>query len=110
MPKEIIWKSTLPEPELPRSSLIQYLIGGKGQTPLKQYDDSLPAFIDGFTGKKLTRGELKDGALRLAGALGKLGLKKGSTVCIFGPNSLDWARAAFGSMAAGVTISPANAA
>lgn len=110
MPKQIIWKSTIPAPELPESSLIQYLIGGAGQTPLQQFDDSLPAFIDGFTGKALTRGQLKDGALRLAGALGKLGLGKGSTVCIWGPNSVNWARAAFGAMAAGVTISPANAA
>ncbi|EJT49156.1 AMP binding protein [Trichosporon asahii var. asahii CBS 2479] len=110
MPKQIIWKSTIPAPELPESSLIQYLIGGAGQTPLPQFDDSLPAFIDGFTGKALTRGQLKDGALRLAGALGKLGLGRGSTVCIFAPNSVNWARAAFGAMAAGVTISPANAA
>lgn len=110
MPKQIIWKSTLSEPELPKTSLIQYLIGGKGETPLKQFDDSLPAFIDGLTGKAVTRGELKDGALKLAGALSSLGLGKGSTVCIWGPNSINWARAAFGAMAAGVTISPANAA
>lgn len=44
MPKQIIWKSTIPAPELPESSLIQYLIGGAGQTPLPQFATrSLPS-------------------------------------------------------------------
>jgi long-subunit acyl-CoA synthetase (AMP-forming) len=66
------------------------------------------AFIDGLTDRKLTRAQVKDGALRLAGGLKKLGLKTGDVACIHGLNSLEWINAMLGCQAARVIASPAN--
>jgi long-subunit acyl-CoA synthetase (AMP-forming) len=48
--------------------------------------------------------------LRLATGMRSLGVRKGDVACLWGPNSLEWAQTAYGCMAAGVTVSPANAA
>lgn len=96
------------QPPLPEVSLFSYLTGVGGPSPLPQFSPDLPAFIDGATDRVLTRGELITNALKIAGSLHALGLGKGSTACIWGFNSLPWAQAVYGCLAAGVTLSPAN--
>jgi len=115
-----IYTSPDPAPFLPQQSVFQYLLPDSPElSPLPSFDSSLPAFIDGKTGETLSRGDVKSIALRLAAALrgaelggeGEgLGLKFGDTACIWSFNSLEWALTAYGLLAAGVTISPANAA
>jgi hypothetical protein len=46
--------------------------------------------------------------LSLGAGLHQLGVKRGSTACIWGYNSIEWVLAAYGSIAGGVTVSPAN--
>lgn len=107
---EIIYESDYTPPAvLPRSSLFRYLFPDTpGESPLPPFDPALPAYIDGLDGRVLSRGELEDGALRLASGLASLGLKRGDVACLWGMNSLEWIRAAFGCMAAGLCVSPAN--
>ena len=98
-------------PPLPRCSLFEYLFptsGSKEVSPAAKLDDSAVAFIDGLTDRKLTRAQVKDGALRLAGGLKKLGLNHGDVACIHGLNSLEWVNAIMGCQAARVIVSPAN--
>jgi acyl-CoA synthetase (AMP-forming)/AMP-acid ligase II len=107
----IIYKAASPAPYLPQLGLFDYLFPrAPGISPAPQFDPSLPAFIDGLDGSVLTRGELEDGALRLATGIRSLGVRRGDTVCLWGLNTPPWARTAFGLMATGVTITPANAA
>jgi acyl-CoA synthetase (AMP-forming)/AMP-acid ligase II len=104
-----IYESDYPTPFLPQMSVFQYLLpDAPGLSPLRQFDPSLPAFIDGRDGKTVSRGQLKDTALRLGAGLHQLGVKRGSTACIWGYNSIEWVLAAYGSIAGGVTVSPAN--
>ncbi|KAL1405238.1 hypothetical protein Q8F55_008864 [Vanrija albida] len=111
MPVHTIYTSDLPRPHLPRQSFFSYISpGAPTDSPLAQYDPSLPAYVDGLTGRTITRGAVHDGALRLAGGLKALGVRRGDTACVWGPNSVEWAQAAFGVLAAGVVLSPANAA
>lgn len=111
MPIQTIYTSDLPAPPLPRTSFFNYVSpSSAADSPLQRFDPSLPAYVDGITGRTLTRGQVHDGALRLAGGLKKLGVKRGDTACLWGPNSVEWAQAAFGVLAAGVVLSPANSA
>lgn len=108
---ERIYKSPDASPPLPEISMYEYLLPfDASRSPRPQYDKSLPAFIDGLTGRTVTRGQVEDSSLRLVTALREMGLKRGDTVCIWGLNSIEWEVAAFGVMAAGLTASPANAA
>lgn len=108
---EIIYESDFPVPPLPETGLFHYIFpDSTSKSPLNQYDPSLPAFIDGIDGRTVTRAQLKEGALRLATGLKSIGAKRKGTACLWGLNSLEWISAAFGCMAAGLTISPANAA
>jgi len=112
MTKEVIYRSALPDPPLVEMGLFEYLFPKPrgNQSPLPTYDRKLPAYIDGLDGRTLSRGQVEDDALRMVSGLKSIGIKKGDTACIWGLNSLEWVRAAFGCMAAGVTVSPANAA
>lgn len=100
---EVIYTSDHPVPPLPESSLFTYLLPDNDQ-----FDASLPAFIDGFTGRTLSRGDLKDSALRIATGIRGLGLKQHDVGMLWATNSIEWAQAAYGMMAAGVCVSPAN--
>lgn len=111
MAKEIIYKSDIPAPALPEMSLFEYLFPTRAnQSPLPTYNRRRPAYIDGIDARTISRGQLEDEALRIASGLQKLGMRKGDTACLWGLNSLEWVRAAYGCMAAGITVSPANAA
>jgi acyl-coenzyme A synthetase/AMP-(fatty) acid ligase len=105
---EIIYESDHPKPDaLPECSLWDYLFGG--ESPLQKFDAALPAYIDGLDGRVLSRADVVDGALRLATGVRALGAKRGDVALLWGLNSLEWARAIYGSFAAGLTVSPANA-
>ncbi|WVQ85050.1 hypothetical protein IAT38_007214 [Cryptococcus sp. DSM 104549] len=105
-----IYTSHIPDPPLPKSSSFEYLFPKSGE--YKYYPKprgSKVAFIDGLTGRSVTREEVEQQGLALAGGLKKLGLKKGDVACIFGLNSLEWVNACYGCQAAGVITSSANA-
>jgi len=107
---EII-QSLTPAPVLPKCSLFEYVFPSarsRQYSPAAQVDDASVAFIDGLTDRKLTRGQVKENALRLAGGLRKMGMKHGDVACIHGLNSLEWINAMMGCQAARVITSPAN--
>ncbi|KIM28441.1 hypothetical protein M408DRAFT_329499 [Serendipita vermifera MAFF 305830] len=109
----VIYKSTFPDVEIPRRSIFTHLLPTNSP-----YADSLPAFIDAPTGKSVTRGELRDHALRFAYGLtgdkqvlasrGGPQLARGDVVAIFSPNTLSFTLALYGCFAAGVLVSPLN--
>ncbi|WVQ85014.1 hypothetical protein IAT38_007178 [Cryptococcus sp. DSM 104549] len=106
---EQIYTSTIPPPPLPRASVFDYLFPPSGTpTAFPTPKRDIPAFIDGLTGRTLTRGDIEAEALALAGGLAKLGVKKGEVACLFGMNSLEWVNACLGCQARGVVVSPAN--
>ncbi|KAL1406689.1 hypothetical protein Q8F55_008395 [Vanrija albida] len=97
---------TLPAPEV---SIFQFLLpDSPSDSPVKTFDPELPAYIDGFTGYTLSRRQLKENALRLATGLRTLGFGRGDVACLWGMNSIPWVEAAYGLLAAGIRITPAN--
>lgn len=111
MPPLYIYESPYPTPFLPQMGLFDYIFPSeRGVSPLPEWDPSLPAFIDGLTDRVISRGELKDSALRLATGIRSLGVARGNVACIWAPNSIEWAQTAYGCMAAGLCTSPANVA
>ncbi|GMK55763.1 hypothetical protein CspeluHIS016_0208190 [Cutaneotrichosporon spelunceum] len=106
----VIYEAPYPAPFFPQQNVFQYLFPeAPGISPIPLFDDSLPAFVDGVTGRTLSRGELRDTALRLGGGMRALAPDTPEVACIWGFNSLEWVVAAYACMAAGVTFSPANA-
>lgn len=104
-----IYESDQPAPFLPQISAFDYILPpGPGVSPLPDFSPDLAAFIDGQDGRVLTRGGLRNNALRLAGGLRSLGLKRGDTAAIWGFNSLEWITAAYGCLGGGIVVSPAN--
>jgi acyl-CoA synthetase (AMP-forming)/AMP-acid ligase II len=107
-----IYESDFPNPFLPEVGVFDFVFPpsqGYGAREGAAFADSVVAFTDGATGRTLRRGELRDTALRLKGGLNALGVKRGDVGCIWGLNSLEWVVAAYGLLAAGVTVTPANA-
>ena len=103
------YTSPHPDPPLPRSLIFDYLFppdAAKAVYPVPP--DDTPAFIDGVTGRTLTRGQLRDQCLQVAAGLGNLGVKRGDVVCLFGMNSLEYVVGMLGCQAAGAIVSPAN--
>lgn len=107
---ETIYRSPYPYPKLAEMSAFEYVRPNRREPLVKAYPPSKPAIIDGLSGRTLTRQELMDTALRVAAGLLSMGMKKGDTACIWGLNSIEWAVAAYACMAAGLTVTPANAA
>lgn len=104
-----IYESDIPAPYLPEISTFDYLLPpAPGVSPLPDFNPDLPAFIDGQDHRVLSRGGLRDSALRLAGGLRSLGLQRGDVAAVWGFNSLEWITAAYAGLAAGIAVSPAN--
>ncbi|KAK8858765.1 hypothetical protein IAR55_002994 [Kwoniella newhampshirensis] len=104
-----IYTSSIPSPPLPRTTVFNYLFPpDRRYTDYPSQNPSTPSFIDGLTGRTLTRDGLEVQAKQLAAGLKKRGVRTGEVGCIFGMNSLDWAVACFGLQALGVVVSPAN--
>ncbi|CAK9782663.1 acetyl-CoA synthetase-like protein [Cutaneotrichosporon oleaginosum] len=113
LPPPRIYHSDYPVPILPAISVFHYLFPPTPTAsvyPQGSWSPSLPAFIDGVSSRVLSRGELRETALRVADGLRRLGVKPGDAATIWGANSLEWVLAAYGCVAAGVVVSPANAA
>ncbi|GAA6002384.1 hypothetical protein JCM10207_001092 [Rhodosporidiobolus poonsookiae] len=73
--------------------------------------DEKVAVVDGPTGRRLTRGELRTLAQRLAhGYRHTARLAPGSTICLFSPNSLYYPAIVIATQCAGCVFSGANAA
>lgn len=106
-----IYESPYAHPFLPQQGIFDFLLPAEqGVSPLPMHDPALPALIDGITGRTLTRGQLRESALRLATGIRSIGVKRGETACMWAGNSIEWAITAYGCMAAGLCTSPANVA
>lgn len=110
---EQVYVSHISSPQLPRCSVFEFLFPKSKQYNYFPAPASDPlgvkkAFIDGLTGNAVTREQVEEQALALAGGLKKLGVKTGEVACLFGMNSLEWINALFGCQALGVITSPAN--
>ncbi|EIW70964.1 hypothetical protein TREMEDRAFT_42508 [Tremella mesenterica DSM 1558] len=106
-----IYKSSLPSPSLPRCHLFHYLFPptpslSSQDTPQKKSVEERPAFIDGLTGRRVTKKQVQKQALQLANGLRQLGVRKGEIAAVYGTNSLEWVNATLGCLAAGVIVSP----
>jgi len=106
-----IYEADYPVPFLPQQALFEYMFPENDTiSPIPVWDPALPAFIDGVDGRVLHRGELIENAKRLISGLRAIGLERGDTACLWGLNSLEYAQAVYGCTAAGLVVSPANAA
>lgn len=107
----VIYTSPHPTPFLPQLSLFHYAFpDSPGVSPESNYPPETVAYIDGVSGRKITRAEVEDAALRIASGIRALGLKRGDTACIWGVNSIEWTVAAWACLAAGLIVTPASAA
>ncbi len=91
VPKELIY---------PETPLFEFL-----ETSARRYPGH-PAII--YYGRKITYSELWDTCLRLAGALGKMGIKKGDRVAVYMQNSPQFAISYLGGMRANGVVVPLN--
>lgn len=112
-PTMTIYRSPIPDVAAPEEPLFAFLFGRRAD---RKIPDSTPAFIDGPTGRTVDRSELRTASLSLGWGLrnefAKLGgveITKGDTVMVFSPNSFAWPFALFGSLAAGLKMTLANA-
>ena len=108
-----IYRSPIPDIDLPDESLFTFLFEGKVD---REIPGTIPLFIDGPTGRSITRSEFKTACLSLGWGLtnvfpkklGGVEITRGEVVMIFSPNSFAWPFALFGSIAAGFTTTLAN--
>ncbi len=67
-----------------------------------------PALVDAATGATVGYRELADGVERVAAGLAARGFRPGDVLAIWSPNLPEYALAAYGAMAAGGVVAPAN--
>ncbi|WVQ73380.1 hypothetical protein IAR50_002951 [Cryptococcus sp. DSM 104548] len=108
-----VYASSHPDPRLPRSSVFDYLFPADSKysfypAPRPNPHGHRKAFVDARTGRAVTRAQVGEHAVALAGGLKKLGLQAGDVACLFGMNSIEWVNALLGCQALGVITSPAN--
>ncbi|CAB4392602.1 acetyl-CoA synthetase-like protein [Rhizophagus irregularis] len=100
----MIFKSLLPDIEIPAMGIYQYVTSN----PNGISDDKV-IFTDGITDKKLTYGELKSNSKKLAaGLIDKAGFKRGDVLAIISPNQVDYAIVSFGTIVAGGIVTFVN--
>ncbi|GAA5916694.1 hypothetical protein JCM6882_002270, partial [Rhodosporidiobolus microsporus] len=101
-----VYTSPWPEVDLPECSVWEKVWSNpKGES------DSAVAIIDGMTGRKMSRIELRTLAQRLAHGLRNVAsLSPGDVVCLFSPNSFYYHAFVLATQCAGVVFSGANAA
>ena len=108
-----VYRSPIPDIAVPEESLFTFLFGEVD----REIPGTIPAFIDAPTGRIVTHSELRTACLSLgwglkhifASKLGGVEIARGDTVMIFSPNSFAWPLALFGSIAAGLKTTLANA-
>ena len=99
----VIFRSPLPDVELPETSIGEQVFRHAGVAPDKV------AFIDGPTGRSYTYGQIEELSRRMAGALVARGFRKGEVFAIMAPNLPEYAIAFHGVAIAGgvaTTINP----
>ena len=69
---------------------------------------SLPAIIDGPTGRVLTYGELASSVRKAAAGLAARGVVQGDVIALCSPNSPEFAVAYYGALAAGALVTTVN--
>ncbi|KAI7857864.1 hypothetical protein BDC45DRAFT_532162 [Circinella umbellata] len=70
--------------------------------------ETKPLSIDAITGEAITLNHLRHLVGAFHAGLRRFGLKKGDAVCFYSPNNINMMPIYLGTMAAGITISPAN--
>lgn len=60
---QTIYKSNFPSVKIPERSIFTHVLGPATHP---KFSDNIPAFIDAVSGKVVSRGQLRDQALRLA--------------------------------------------
>ncbi|TFK33289.1 AMP binding protein [Crucibulum laeve] len=111
----VVYKASIPDIPVIRHSIFTYLFN------IIDHPASSPAFVDAKDGQMITRGEVKDRALRLAWGLRQrvllpgvtdpklsTNLERGDTLMILSPNTLSWPMTLFGCVAAGLRLTFAS--
>lgn len=100
-----IWHSRIPPTELPPAFVDDEVIGAAAAQ-----GSTRPAVVDARSGRRVTFGQLVDGARRLAAGLAGLGVGRGDVVSIVAANGADHPVVLCGALAAGLTVANANPA
>jgi acyl-CoA synthetase (AMP-forming)/AMP-acid ligase II len=98
----VIYRSELPDVEIPQVTVSEYVIGEAAARGDK------PALIDGSTGDVTTYGDLDARVDRLAAGLQGEGIGKGDVVALIGPNDAPWVIAYHAILRAGGVVTPIN--
>lgn len=98
----MIFKSELPDVEIPEVSLSAYVF-----EHAETYGEK-PSLIDGASGRALSFREVKNAAHSLAGGLIEYGLKKGDCLALMAPNMPEYAVVFHGVAIAGCVITTIN--
>jgi acyl-CoA synthetase (AMP-forming)/AMP-acid ligase II len=99
---ERIYRSDLPDVEIPDLTLSEHVMGGAAAR------GDHPAIIDSATGETITYAELAAKVDAVAAALQVQGIGKGEVVALVGPNSAAWAIAYHGILRAGGVVTSMN--
>ncbi|MFM9136167.1 MAG: 4-coumarate--CoA ligase family protein [bacterium] len=98
----IIYRSPLPDVEIPAVPVTEFILRRAGEVPDR------PALVDGPSGRTYTYGVLAEMILRVAGGLAARGLGPGDTIALMAPNIPEYAVAFHGAAVAGVAVSTIN--
>jgi acyl-CoA synthetase (AMP-forming)/AMP-acid ligase II len=97
-----VWRSSFPDVRVTPALLDAEVLAALDARPASV------AVVDAASGRSLTRGQLADGARRLAAGL--RGIRVGETVAVVAANSADYAVVLYGALAAGAAVAQANPA
>ena len=100
----MVYRSPLPDVEIPDLPLTEYVLAGGAGQPDK------PALIDGASGRVMTYGELEDAIRSLAGGLAAAGFGRGDVLALMAPNGPEYAVVFHGAAMAGGTVTTINPA
>ncbi|HEX6586210.1 MAG TPA: AMP-binding protein [Solirubrobacterales bacterium] len=98
----VIYRSALPDIEIPDVTLTEHVIGGAAAR------GDRPAFIDGPSGRVTSYAEVAARADAVAAALQGRGIERGDVVALVGPNSGEWGIAYHAILRAGAVVTPIN--
>ena len=99
---DMIFRSPLPETEIPDAALSDYVFADAEQHAGKA------ALIDGVSGRALTYGELLEAVRRAATGLARRGFKKGDVLAILSPNLSEYVVAFHAVALLGGVVTPIN--
>ncbi|KAF8633434.1 hypothetical protein AX17_004604 [Amanita inopinata Kibby_2008] len=108
-----IYSSPAPSVPVVERSLYTHLFVSSEPNLVGGFPGSIPAFIDAASGTTLTRAALKQLTFTFAHGIRnhpQANAKRGDTILIYSPNSLNWPVVLFGSVAAGLRCTLANSA